>query len=493
MPKTDTYDREAAAVLGVPVSGVTLAELEYLKRRKGELESSENPEPLLVSQALGSEFNVKRIQSRQQAIYNAQPSSVAEVEFPQAELADLKARREEQMKLYNQAMEFLGARKKQTKDVQCDPLALCGQRYLKALAQREQRGEAIGEPSREAQELAAKTAAEKREGHTWNTDFKVKGVLPKDVRKRAADVLASGEKKNEEALGVMVHDFLHDPVLAMQCIFPEALPNDPILAPAQELRVFGLWLHPYGIYSCGYGTFKTGATAYVMGLRAVLMEDRTIGIVSYSFRQAQLYFEQYFDKWIETCPVFAAQVAISKKGGTYRVTHGDEAYAMHFKSRSIIKALPADLMKEGKAMESESWTDGGADEWTVWPNGKRALQVFETRMRQPIFGYDAKDPIFGHHHAFLGKAGHRHLDSFKKLETYASEVAKGGREHCLMDFNYLDFTPRWRRQEYGINESNMKNVASGLTQDEYDRIILGRWTNDTSGNCSITALEACCE
>jgi hypothetical protein len=32
-----------------------------------------------------------------------------------------------------------------------------------------------------------------------------------------------------------------------------------------------------------------------------------------------------------------------------------------------------------------------------------------------------------------------------------------------------------------------------MTQDEIDRVIFGRWGNDTTGYYSMTALDACCE
>jgi hypothetical protein len=504
MPKTTDRDAALTALLGVPADNITQDDLDFFQTRKAALETADSGEPVLVQEVLICEFNIARIRRSQQELNNKKPVDAADLEFINDQLKTLKKQLDEFMDRYNSAMDSLGVRKKRAKDVQSSPLAECWLRYVKAIEQREKRGEAIGEPSKEAQALAVSTLAAGREGMAWTTDFKVKGVLPTAVRKKAIESVQHptniDEKKNADALGVMLDDFLHDPCLAAQCVLAEALPNDPPFTPIHELRIFGLWIHEFYMGSDAPGTGKTFCAAIVSALRCVLMADRHIGILSNTFGQGKLFFEQYYDPWLKNCPVFAEQVECNRLGAhMYHVVRGDDGFIMYFRNNSTLKTLPPNFLNDAQRVKSESWTDFFGDEWTVWANLDKALSICEQRVRRP-FGrwqayYNSENPIFGHHQALLGTAAYKWQGCYRVLKQYERKVYEDqDSRYCMMSFNYLDFTlPRWRRKEYGINASGIENSMERMSPDEKARVVYAMWMNDSTGVYLFSEIKACRE
>ena len=291
----------------------------------------------------------------------------------------------------------------------------------------------------------------------------------------------------------MIDDFLHDPCLAASCLLAECLipPPDAPFAPVHELRIFGLWKHKFFIDSSGFGTAKTFCAAIVSALRAMLMTDRHIGIISDTFAQGKLYFDDYFDPWLKKCPIFSAQVEMSTKGG-YHVIHNDDGYVMHFKNNSTLKTLPPNFMNDAKRLKSESWTDFIGDEWTAWSNFAKSLHIMQGRVRRPIgHGYDDKNPVFEHHQAFLGAADFTWRACFEMLQQHQQRVAGGSKKHCVQAWNYIDFAPKWRQTKYGIDEENIEEMKGRMTKDEAERIIMARWMNDSTGFYLASELESC--
>ena len=491
-----SLDSEAESELGVPTENVSQEELDYLKRRKSELEASESGEPILVQEVLIAEYNIKRIRQRQQELNNATPSTKDELEVTQANLKILAKQLDEFMERYNVAMDRLGARvvRKAGVGKQVSPLPELWLRYRRAIAAKERRGEKVGEPSKEALELADKKAEETG----LKSDYRIKGAVSDEVRRKAIDAVqypSVDEKKNMVSLGIMIDDFLHDPCLAAACIFAEVLIPEPDapFAPVHELRIFGMWKHKFFIDSSGFGTGKTFCAAIVCALRVALIADRHIGILSDTFAQGKLFFDNYFDVWLKNCPIFAAQVELSTKGG-YHVIHNDDGWVMHFKDNSTLKTLPPNFMQDAKRLKSESWTDLIGDEWTAWFNLGKSQHIIQGRVRRPIgHGYDDKDPIFEHHQAFLGAADYTWRACFEMLQQFEKKVRGGSKKHSVQAWNYLDFTPRWRLLKYGIDEENIEEMMGRMTKDEAERLLMAHWVNDSTGFYLASEVTACRE
>jgi hypothetical protein len=338
-------------------------------------------------------------------------------------------------------------------------------------------------------------ADQKAEETGLKSDYRVKGALTDEVRRKAIEDVEYptnvDEKKNAGSLWVMIDDFMHDPVMAAQCIFQEALRNDPPLAPVQELRLIGMWKHKFFIDSSGFGTGKTLCAAIVCGLRAVLMAERHIGILSDTFAQGKLFFEHYFDPWLKTCPIFAAQVELSTKGG-FHVIHNDDGFVMHFRNNSSLKTLPPNFMQDAKRLKSESWTDFVGDEWTAWFNLGKSQHVIAGRVRRPVHpDYDDSNPIFEHHQAYIGAADYTWRGCYAMIQAHEMKVREGSRKHCIQSWCYLDFTPKWRVTKYGIDEENIENMMEKMTKDEAQRLVYAKWMNDSTGFYLASEVTAC--
>ena len=178
-------DTEAERELGIRTENVSQDELDYLKRRKVELESVESGEPLLVKEVLIAEFTISRVRQEQQALNNATPSTKDELELTQAHLKVLSKRFDEYMDRYNTAMDRLGARvaRKASVGRNMSPLPELWLRYRRAIAAKEKRGEKVGEPSKEALALADA----KGEASGLKSDYRIKGAVPDDTRRKAID------------------------------------------------------------------------------------------------------------------------------------------------------------------------------------------------------------------------------------------------------------------------------------------------------------------
>lgn len=486
------YDEQASQLLGCDIKGISKEDFEYLERRKQELESYEGSEELLVGQVLISEYEIKRLRREHHKVSNWPDNDMDDLTYKKNKLKELSDELDKNMDSYNSAMESLGVRKKRTKDVQSSPISELWLRYQRAIKQKEKRGESVGSPSKEALELA-RTKNDK-------TDYIVHGAKSDAERKKALNSVDYptniDEKKNEISLGVMVDDFLHDPVLASSCILAEALPNDPPYAPIHELRLFGMWKHKFMIDSSGFGTGKTFCAAIISALRAILMSDRHIGILSDTFGQGKLYFEHYFDPWLKKCPLFASQVqpAAHRVSGSYHVLHTDEAFIMYFRNNSTIKTLPPNFMNESKRLKSESWTDFIGDEWTAWYNLGKSQHTIQGRVRRPVgHGYDDNHPVFEHHQAFIGAADYTWRACYEMLQQYEVKISEGSKKHCVQAWSFKDFEPKWRQTRYGIDEENIEGMMDRMTKDEAERLIYARWMNDSTGYYLASEIMSCRE
>jgi hypothetical protein len=486
-------DKEAGRILGVTTENISKEDLEYLQKRQQELEGGED---VLVQEVLTCEYNIKRIRQLQQTQHNAMGSTEDEIALTEKKLKKLSNDFDDFMGRYNNAMESLGVRKKLTKDVQASPLSELWLRYQKAIQNKDRRGDEVGSPSQEALELADKKA---HDMGLPKSDYRIKGAKSQDERQRAMDDVKyptnMDEKKNLISLGVMMDDFLHDPVLAASCILGEILLPEPDapFTPVQELRIFGLWNHKFMIDSSGFGTGKTFCSAVVSAMRSILMADRHIGILSDTFAQGKLFFTDYFDVWAKRCPIFAAQIELSTKGG-FHVIHNDDGFVMHFKNNSEIKTLPPNFMRDANRLKSESWTDFIGDEWTAWMNLGKAQHIIKGRVRRPIrHPYDEFNPIFEHHQAFIGAADYTWRACYEMVQQYEKRIQAGSKKHCLQSWNYLDFTQKWRQTKYGIDEENIQEMMMQMTRDEADRLVFARWMNDSTGFYLASEIAACRE
>lgn len=267
---------------------------------------------------------------------------------------------------------------------------------------------------------------------------------------------------------MMVDDFIHDPVLATRVILGYEVP------PHMELRLRGMWNKTYMIDSSGYGTHKTMAIAIVSALRTILMEGRESGIVAPTFRQGKRIFRQY-DEWIATAPIFRNQIGINRLGDPSAV-HGTDVWELTAKSGSKIRVIPPDFVKDSENIASESWTDGYFEEWTRYPNYDALDRVLIGRVRKPISRlYDEENPVFSHHWYFAGTATLKSNPAYKKVESFAEQIALGKTEYELQSWNYTHIADEFKHLR---GDKSRELMMSSLSPEGVKMEIMGVWSDD---------------
>ncbi|MCW8129278.1 MAG: hypothetical protein KIS92_02750 [Planctomycetota bacterium] len=267
---------------------------------------------------------------------------------------------------------------------------------------------------------------------------------------------------------MMVDDFIHDPVLAVRVIFGYEIP------PHMELRIRAMWNKTYFIDSSGYGTHKTMAIGLVSGLRAILFEGREAGIVAPTFRQGKRIFRMY-DQWIASQPIFRNQIAVNRLGDPSAV-HSSDVWELTAKSGSKIRVLPPNFLQDSENVASESWTDGYFEEWTRYPNYEALDRVLLGRVRKPISEiYDDTIPMYGHHWYFAGTAGRKSNPAYKKVETFAEQIAMGKKEFELQSWNYTHIGDEFKRLR---GDRSRELMMASLSPEEIRMEIMGEWVDD---------------
>lgn len=276
---------------------------------------------------------------------------------------------------------------------------------------------------------------------------------------------------SERLTAYMIDDCLHDPVLGAKVLLGYTVP------PHMEMRLWGMWNYKFVIDSSGFGSGKSLTIALCAAMRAMLMEERTEGIVSRTFAQGQ-ETHRYIDKWIEKHPIFADQVEPGNDGKPATL-HGSNAWETKFKNGSRIRTIPPDFKGGAERAGSEDFTDGYFDEWTKYPNYNAFVRQLVSRVRKPVAPcYDSKDPIFARHFYFAGTAKYQWHPCFKRVQHYAEKIMSGSKIHELQAWNYLDVPERYHHlfEMDGIHE-----MEESLPQDLVNQEILGLWVKDSQG------------
>lgn len=281
---------------------------------------------------------------------------------------------------------------------------------------------------------------------------------------------------SDRVTAMMVDDCLHDPVLAAKVLL---YPYITRIQPHLELRLHAMWRRKFFIDSSGFGTGKSLSIAMVAMLRCLLMRGREQGIVSLSYAQGQLVY-QYLDRWVDECPIVAAEVMGS--------THKSEAREMTFRNGGRIRVIPPGFSMDAQRGGSEDWHDAYFDEWTKYPKLDLFIRQFWTRMRKPVRDYDATDPVFDRHMYMSGTGQYQWHPAHAQVELFGREIETGNRQYELQSWNYTHVP-----QEYAdlIEMDGIRLLERSLAPDKVEQEIMGRWTKDSTAFYSRAAIVAC--
>jgi hypothetical protein len=272
---------------------------------------------------------------------------------------------------------------------------------------------------------------------------------------------------------MMIDDCIRDPVLGAEVIL-----GFKDIPPPQALRLRGMWQSKFMIDSSGLGSGKSTCIAIVAALRMLLIEDRTAGIISYTFRQGKQIFENNFDRWIETSPIFRNEIRKNRVQEPMS-THGTDYWQLTARNGNVIRVVPPSFMTNSDRVAGESWTDGYFDEWTRYQNYDALDQVLVPRVRKPISEmYDVKDPIFTHHIYFGGTAGFQWNPCYTRLLHFMDQIALGNRKYEVQSWHCEHYPERSRRL---TNPDVIEFMKSTMRPDQIQMEVYGRWVKDSVG------------
>lgn len=284
----------------------------------------------------------------------------------------------------------------------------------------------------------------------------------------------------------MVDDFIHDPVLAVRVIFGDRIPP---LSPHQEARLWGMWLSTWMIDSSGFGTGKTRDLALFATLQALLFRNRTVGLISVSFRQVKEIF-RYCETWAKNVPLIRSELSRTALN-TLQIVHGQEAVEIDFRNESSIRGVPPDIMGQSERVKSESWTCGCFDEWTAYGHTPGFGKFLVGRVRKPIPEcYPIEDPLFGQHFVFTGTAKDSEHPCHERVKVYRTQIAQKDSRYELQSWNFEHVPDRLPRFKKAL-EQPVREMILNLPYAEVEQEVYGRWTADKSHFYSLADLTRC--
>ncbi len=280
----------------------------------------------------------------------------------------------------------------------------------------------------------------------------------------------------------MVDDFIHDPVLAVRCIFGFELP------PHQQIRLWSAWTHTYSFDSSGFGTGKTFTIALLAALRMMLFEDCIEGIIGKTYVGGKQIFN-YFDKWCLECPIFRNQIRVNRQGEP-AIVHGADACTVTMRNGNQGRVIPPDFQKDSERVASESWTNGYFDEWVRYRNYIAFNKVIIGRVRAPIHApHTKRDPIFGNHIFFSGTAQCKWHPAYARIQHALEQISLGSKGYDVISFNHTHIPEKYE----WLNSTDIAREAmmASLRQDEIQSEIMGIWVDDSIGYYNAKNLAAC--
>jgi hypothetical protein len=276
---------------------------------------------------------------------------------------------------------------------------------------------------------------------------------------------------------MMVDDMLFDPILAAEVILNVKLP------PHEELRLMWAWTTYYTNDDSGFSTGKSWTFALMAALRSILIPDRVSGILSKTFAQGKLIFDN-FDRWYDTAPIFRG--CVKHSGGKKRLVHGNDVWIAEFRSGSQIRVLPPNFLGDAERIRSERWNDAYLDEWTTYGNFKALNTTIMGRVSRT--NRYKRCPVRQNHVHLASTPAFEHHPSFKMVKVVQKHIENGNKDYGRFTVNYrhVPDTAEWdwmvdRKIIYHMQTNN----APGAVKSEID----GLWSKDSESYYNSAAID----
>lgn len=274
-------------------------------------------------------------------------------------------------------------------------------------------------------------------------------------------------KLDNKLTAMMVEDMIFDPILAAKVILQIKVP------PHEELRIAWMWSKYFTIDDSGFSTGKSFTFAVVAALRCVLFPNRICGIISKTFSQGKLIF-QNFDRWYSTSKIFRS--CVKHTGGKQRLTHGNDVWTMQTTCNGEARVLPPDFMRDAERVRSERWSDGFFDEWTVFGN----LGAFN----KTLIGRVSKENSFQgcpvrQNHIHLGSTpSFTYAPAYQVVKKVAHQIEQGNQDYGRFSCNYRH-VPDTREWKFLVDRKTIFHMQTVLPPGVIKGEIDGLWQKDS--------------
>lgn len=293
-------------------------------------------------------------------------------------------------------------------------------------------------------------------------------------------------KLDNRLTALMVEDFQHDPILAAKVLLQLKVP------PHEQLRLMWMWSTYFTIDDSGFSTGKSFTFAIVSALRSILFKDRVSGVISKTFAQGKLIFQNY-DRWYDNCSIFRNCIKMGS-GGKPRLVHGTDVWIAEFKSGSTIRVLPPDFMRDSERLKSERFHDAYLDEYTSFGNFEALNKIIVGRVTKE--NHYPNCPVKSNHIHLSSTPNFTHHPSYEIIKRTNFQIAQGNKSYGRFSCNYRHI-PKTEEWQWLVNRRTIFQLQVSLPANIIKSEVDGVWTEDSgtwyssysvdnarSGNCT---------
>jgi phage terminase large subunit-like protein len=297
--------------------------------------------------------------------------------------------------------------------------------------------------------------------------------------------------KDFEAAGLNLIEFYrNNPVIAAE----ELLNVD--LDAIQKIVLEDLWFKLYTLITAGRGSGKTFLLAVFAALRGMLYPGDKIGLLSPSFRQSKLVFEEVRKRY-EEAPLLREACA-------QRPTLAADRCFLRFRAPtnrvgSTIEALP---LGTGEKIRGARYYSLLCDEFAqipeeivdvvIRPMGATAANPMERVKRKKRVklmleaGIDVSEFVGEAVNKFIGvsSAFYTFNHMYKRIQRYEEEIAVGSKDHAVRFISHEDMS------EGFLDEKNIKEARASMPAHLFQMEYEGIWKSDSEGHFKASLLEA---
>lgn len=284
----------------------------------------------------------------------------------------------------------------------------------------------------------------------------------------------------------LIQFYRENPVIAASDLLGVDLP------PAQRLVLKDMWTKPYVLVTASRGTGKSFLLSVISCLYALLYPGKKVLIMSPSFRQSRIVFDEVDRRFIGS--------PILREACTKRPTVGPDRCYLPFRGAdnlpgSLIAAFPTGDSGKIRGLRGHLIV---ADEFVqipeevfdmvVMPMGAttnnpmenvKNLQRLKDGLETGVLtqeDYDNEVLRGGVNKIICTSSAYYQFNHmFKRIKAYEQKIASGSKEYAVHYISYKDMPPGF------LNMSNIENAKATLSKSAFAIEYEAKWISDSDG------------